>query len=114
MVCDGAGRALYFSRATVPWARDAFATSRQRLPADVPMLRHVGIYAYRCSFLRRYAGLSPAPIEQAESLEQLRALWHGFRIRVITIDEAPAAGVDTPEDLARVREAFDRAGRSGG
>ena len=113
VVCDRAGRALYFSRATIPWARDAFAASREALPADLPMSRHVGIYAYRCSFLRRYAGLSPAPIEQAESLEQLRALWHGFRIRVIVIDEAPAAGVDTAEDLARVRIAFDRAGRSG-
>ncbi|MCB1895241.1 MAG: 3-deoxy-manno-octulosonate cytidylyltransferase [Zoogloeaceae bacterium] len=113
VVCDRAGRALYFSRATIPWARDAFAASRDALPADLPMLRHVGIYAYRCSFLRRYAGLTPAPIEQAESLEQLRALWHGFRIRVIAIDEAPAAGVDTAEDLARVRMVFDRAGRSG-
>ena len=113
VVCDRAGRALYFSRAPVPWARDAFAESRARLPAEFPMLRHVGIYAYRCAFLRCYAGLSPAPIEQAESLEQLRALWHGYRIRVITIDHAPAAGVDTAEDLERVRLAFDRAGRSG-
>jgi len=113
VVCDHAGRAMYFSRATIPWARDAFADGRRTIPDDFRILRHVGIYAYRCGFLRRYAELAPAPIEQWESLEQLRAMWHGYRIRVSVIDGAPAAGVDTPEDLARVRAVFDRAGESG-
>jgi len=108
VVCDARDRALYFSRAPIPWARDAFATSREALPADLPVLRHVGIYAYRVSFLRRYAGLASAPLEQWEALEQLRALWHGYRIRVLTVDAAPAPGVDTVEDLARVRAEFDR------
>ncbi|MCM8565547.1 3-deoxy-manno-octulosonate cytidylyltransferase [Thauera linaloolentis] len=106
VVCDAAGRALYFSRAPIPWARDAFAERRDALPAGLPMLRHVGLYAYRVGFLRRYAGLAPSPIEQWEALEQLRALWHGHRIRVLELAAAPPAGVDTPEDLARVRQSF--------
>ena len=113
VVCDQRGHALYFSRATIPWARDAFAARAGEVPAGLGVQRHVGIYAYRCSFLRRYAGLAPAPIEHWEALEQLRALWHGYRIRVCPIDGAPAAGVDTPEDLERVRQVFDRAGESG-
>ena len=111
VVCDARGRALYFSRAPMPWARDAFAAGRETLPADLPALRHVGIYAYRVAFLRRYAGLAPSPLENWEALEQLRALWHGFPIQVLTVAQAPAAGVDTPEDLARVRAVFDRSGR---
>ena len=111
VVCDAAGRALYFSRAPIPWARDAFAAGRDALPdgllpEGLPMLRHVGLYAYRVGFLRRYAGLAPSPIEHWEALEQLRALWHGYRIRVLELAVAPAAGVDTPEDLARVRQSF--------
>ena len=110
VVCDAAGRALYFSRAPIPWARDAFAAGFDSLPAGLPkglpMLRHVGLYAYRVGFLRRYAGLAPSPIEHWEALEQLRALWHGYRIRVLELAAAPAAGVDTPEDLARVRQSF--------
>ena len=106
VVCDAAGRALYFSRAPIPWARDAFAHSRDTLPAGLPMLRHVGLYAYRVSFLRRYAALAPSPLEHWEALEQLRALWHGYRIQVLELASAPAAGVDTPEDLERVRQSF--------
>lgn len=111
VVCDARERAMYFSRAPMPWARDAFAESRVALPADLPALRHIGIYAYRVAFLRRYGALAPAPLEQWEALEQLRAMWHGYPIRVLQVAEAPAAGVDTPEDLERVRAVFDRLGR---
>ena len=106
VVSDAAGRALYFSRAPIPWPRDAFACSRDALPQGLAARRHIGLYAYRVSFLRRYGQLTPGPLEQWESLEQLRALWHGFRIRVIDCAHAPAPGVDTPEDLARVRQVF--------
>lgn len=107
VVCDAAGFALYFSRAPIPWARDAFARNRAELPDGLPVFRHVGIYAYRASFLRRYADLAPSPLEHWEALEQLRVLWHGYRIAVSRIEHAPAAGVDTQEDLERVRRAFD-------
>ncbi len=103
LVRDQAGRALYFSRAPMPWWRDASAPGAPALPPDGQALRHIGLYAYRAGFLRRFPTLSAAPIEQLESLEQLRVLWHGERIAVHLADEAPAAGVDTPEDLARVR-----------
>jgi 3-deoxy-manno-octulosonate cytidylyltransferase (CMP-KDO synthetase) len=108
VVCDARGRALYFSRAPIPWARDAWSGGERSLPAGLPVWRHVGLYAYRVSFLRRYTTLAPAPIEQWESLEQLRALWHGFPIRVLPLEAAPPAGVDTAEDLARVRAVFAR------
>jgi 3-deoxy-manno-octulosonate cytidylyltransferase (CMP-KDO synthetase) len=107
VVCDARGHALYFSRAPMPWPRDAFAAARSELPAGLPARRHIGIYAYRVSFLRRYGALSPSPLEHYEALEQLRVLWHGFRIRVAEIDHAPEAGVDTAEDLARIRCKFD-------
>lgn len=106
VVLDARGRALYFSRAPMPWARDAFAASRHELPSGLPALRHIGLYAYRAGFLKRYAGLTPAPLEQVEALEQLRALWHGFPIRVTVVDQAPHPGVDTPEDLARICRMF--------
>ena len=106
VVTDQAGRAHYFSRAPIPWARDAFAQGTQTLPAAFPALRHVGIYAYRGTFLKRYATLTPSPLEKLEALEQLRALWHGYGITVITLPHAPAPGVDTPEDLVRVRALF--------
>lgn len=103
VVCDARGHAMMFSRAPIPWARDAFAVARDVLPSALPVLRHVGIYAYRAGFLRAYARLAPSPIEGWEALEQLRVMWHGHRIAVRVVDEAPAAGVDTPEDLERVR-----------
>src|ERR1700694_2679524 len=80
VVLDRAAYALYFSRATIPWARDAFAADRRRVPAGLPLYRHYGLYAYRVAFLRRYPDLAPAAIEKFEALEQLRALWHGYRI----------------------------------
>lgn len=100
------GRALYFSRAPIPWHRDGLAAQREHLPDDLVVRRHIGLYAYRVEFLRRYGSLAPAPIEQWEALEQLRALWHGFHIHVIECAYAPEAGVDTPADLERVRARF--------
>lgn len=94
--------ALYFSRAPMPWARDAFAEAPGVLPAGIPFLRHIGIYAYRAGFLRRYSTLARTPLEAAESLEQLRVLEHGYRIAVRLAPDAFPAGVDTPEDLVRV------------
>jgi 3-deoxy-manno-octulosonate cytidylyltransferase (CMP-KDO synthetase) len=108
VVLDRAGYALYFSRAPIPWARDAWASSTSSLPEGFPAYRHVGIYAYRADFLKIYGSLSPAPIEQHEALEQLRALWHGYRISVALTGAAPAVGVDTMEDLERVRMLFER------
>jgi 3-deoxy-manno-octulosonate cytidylyltransferase (CMP-KDO synthetase) len=108
VVLDKAGRALYFSRATIPWHRDAFAQSKQSLPADYVPLRHIGLYAYSNAFLQLYPSLEPAPLEAIEALEQLRVLWHGYPIAVHVTDGAPAAGVDTPEDLARVRLHYQR------
>lgn len=103
VVTDAAGFALYFSRAPIPWHRDEFLGSRQVvLPASVIFLRHIGLYAYRVAFLKRYVAWSPSPLEQAESLEQLRVLWHGERIHVGVAAEEPGPGVDTADDLARV------------
>jgi 3-deoxy-manno-octulosonate cytidylyltransferase (CMP-KDO synthetase) len=106
VVLDKAGRALYFSRATIPWHRDAFAHSREKLPVGYVPLRHIGLYAYSNAFLQQYPQLEPAPLETIEALEQLRVLWHGYPIAVHVTDRAPQAGVDTPEDLARVRSYF--------
>lgn len=108
VVCNAAGQALYFSRAPIPWGRDAFAQTRAALPADLGAQRHIGLYAYRTGFLRRYGQLTPAPLERSEALEQLRAMWHGYVIKVVGCAHAPAAGVDTPEDLERVRRVFDQ------
>lgn len=97
VVLDARGFALYFSRAGIPYPRD------QRAPA----FRHIGLYAYRAGYLARYAKLAPAPAEQAEALEQLRALWHGYRI-VVAVSGAPSPpGVDTPQDLEAVRRMLD-------
>lgn len=112
VVSDVNGRALYFSRAPIPWDRDHFAVARGELPSGHGARRHIGLYAYRVGFLRRYGRLTSSPLERSESLEQLRALWHGYPIRVIEVPDAPAAGVDTPEDLQRVRQLFDRARNS--
>jgi len=106
VVLDARGDALYFSRATIPWARDAFAKDRTRIPDGLPVYRHIGIYGYRCGFLRQYTRLEPPQIERFEALEQLRALWHGFRITVAITQQAPEAGVDTPADLDAVRRLF--------
>lgn len=111
LVSDAQGHAMYFSRAPIPWPRDAFAVGPTAMPAGLRPLRHVGLYAYRASFLRAYAKLSPSPFEQIEMLEQLRALWHGYKIRVEVLEAAPPGGVDTPEDLARVRAIFENAAR---
>lgn len=97
------GLALTFSRAPLPWARDALARSRDELPAGVPYRRHIGIYAYRAGFLHDFVAWGPCLLEDTECLEQLRALWHGVRIHVADALQSPPAGVDTPEDLARVR-----------
>ena len=111
VVLDRAGFALYFSRATIPWAREAFAPARagappDHLPEGLPIYRHYGLYAYRAAFLRRFPTLTPAPIERFEALEQLRALWHGERIVVEVTAGTPAPGVDTREDLERVRALY--------
>lgn len=113
VVTDAAGRAAYFSRAPIPFHRDRLAGFPATLPAALPAefashppLRHIGLYAYRTAFLRAYPGLARSPLEDFEALEQLRALWHGYRIAVLRAAEAPPAGVDTPEDLARVRALF--------
>ena len=95
------GDALYFSRAPIPWARDAFAANRDALPAGDAWLRHIGIYAYRVGFLRAFAALPPSKLERIESLEQLRALENGHRIAVALAPEPFPPGIDTPEDLAR-------------
>ncbi|MES2114853.1 MAG: 3-deoxy-manno-octulosonate cytidylyltransferase [Pseudomonadota bacterium] len=106
VVLDKAGRALYFSRATIPWHRDGFAQDRTALPAGYVPLRHIGLYAYRNDFLQAYPALEQSPLEHIEALEQLRVLWHGYPIAVHVTDAAPAAGVDTPEDLERVRQHY--------
>lgn len=105
VVLDAAGHALYFSRAPIPYARDAFAAG-PILPANLPVYRHIGLYAYRAGFLQQYSQLTPASIEQFESLEQLRVLWHGFKISVCVSPHAAAPGVDTLEDLVQVRQLF--------
>ena len=139
VVLDKAGRALYFSRATIPWHRDAFAAGTGILPdgdapprpnamlalpdGDAPLrpksmlalpdgyapLRHIGLYAYRNDFLQAYPKLAVSPLEAIEALEQLRVLWHGYPIAVHVTESRPEAGVDTPQDLARVRQFFDTA-----
>jgi 3-deoxy-manno-octulosonate cytidylyltransferase (CMP-KDO synthetase) len=103
VVMDAQGHALYFSRAPIPYARDALAKA---LLPDTLVYRHIGIYGYRASFLKVYAGLAPACLEKVEALEQLRTLWHGYKISVAITEHAPAMGVDTQEDLVNVRTLF--------
>lgn len=123
VVVDRAGMARYFSRAPIPYARDAFAASPgtsagahlpsvSSLPPGLPCYRHIGIYAYRAVFLRAYPRLERSQLEQFEALEQLRALWHGYGIAVSVRGDAPQPGVDTPEDLERTRAWFDRSPRT--
>ncbi len=111
VVCDAQGFALYFSRAAIPVARDHgdhawWLDSALPLLQQAAPMRHIGIYGYRAGFLRMFPRLSPAPLERAEALEQLRALWHGYRIAVHVTDRDPGPGVDTPQDLERVRQIF--------
>ena len=102
------GDALYFSRAPIPYARDHFAreAGKESLPVGIPAYRHIGLYAYRARFLRAYAQLAPSPLESFEALEQLRALWHGFRISVLISNHLPMPGVDTREDAAAMQQRF--------
>lgn len=104
VVRDAQGYALYFSRATIPWERDRFAQSREAIGDH--FLRHIGIYAYRAGFIRRYVRWEPSQLEQIELLEQLRVLWYGEKIHVDVAKAIPSVGVDTPEDLLRVRAAM--------
>ncbi|MEP5568081.1 MAG: 3-deoxy-manno-octulosonate cytidylyltransferase [Halioglobus sp.] len=106
VVFGGDGMALYFSRATIPWPREAFTGDNTTMPQG-NWFRHIGIYAYRVGFLHRYVTWSPAPLEQLEQLEQLRALYNGERIHVAVASEAVPAGVDTAEDLAAVRRLME-------
>jgi 3-deoxy-manno-octulosonate cytidylyltransferase (CMP-KDO synthetase) len=114
-VLDKNGNALYFSRAPIPWPRDAFNISSAtegisgsgELPENLTVLRHIGIYAYHAGFLRAFRKLAPAAIEQIEALEQLRALWHGYKIGVTVTAEIPPAGVDTEADLHVARKTFE-------
>lgn len=103
VVCDTQGFAIYFSRAPIPWARDAFNRDRSQLPASFSALHHIGMYAYRSFFLKQFPLLPQGMLETTEALEQLRALEHGHKIYVLQTRQAPLAGVDTPEDLERVR-----------
>lgn len=103
VVTDQKGMALYFSRAAIPFARDYFADCDDAFVASQPYLRHIGIYAYRAKFVNQYIRWQPTVLEKLESLEQLRALWYGEKIHVELAKEAPQVGVDTLEDLERVR-----------
>ncbi|MEO5811366.1 MAG: 3-deoxy-manno-octulosonate cytidylyltransferase [Rhodanobacter sp.] len=104
LVCSADRHALYFSRAPIPWARDALARDPHQLPVGIPFLRHIGIYAYRAGFLARYTQLPRTPLEQAESLEQLRVLEHGYSIAVRLTPEPFPPGIDTAEDLERAEK----------
>lgn len=107
VVTDRFGFALYFSRAVIPWDREAFSVTTEELPEAAEHYRHLGIYAYRAGFLQDYVSWPPCAIENMESLEQLRALWNGARIHVAEAQEIPGPGVDTEADLRRVRELFE-------
>ena len=106
-VLDKNGNALYFSRAPIPWPRDVFAAGSGELPDDLPVLRHIGIYAYRAAFLRTYGQLAPTAIERFEALEQLRVLYYGYKVGVAIAEQAPPAGVDTEQDLHAARQIFE-------
>ncbi len=105
-VADAQGYAMYFSRAAVPWQRDAFATTPKTFEPQWQRyyLRHIGLYAYRAEFVKQYVSWQPSPLENIESLEQLRVLWYGEKIHIALAKEVPAVGVDTPEDLEKVRQ----------
>ena len=107
VISDSAGRALYFSRAVIPWDRDAFAVTTEELPEQAIHFRHLGIYAYRVGYLESYISLDSCELERMESLEQLRVLWHGGTIQVAEAGSVPGHGVDTQADLERVRLQFE-------
>lgn len=113
VVTNKAGQALYFSRAPIPWDRDSFTSVNlnnvnHAAAAVAPnWLRHIGLYAYRVKTLTSLSHLAVSPLEELESLEQLRALWHGIKIAVARVEQAPPHGVDTPEDLARIQQQFE-------
>ena len=113
VVLDANGRALYFSRAPIPWQRDAFMCSRDTLPPSAGFLRHLGLYGYRAGFLRRFPELPPSPLEQAESLEQLRILAAGHAIAVAVVAERLPSGVDSEADIVLVEAALTAAGAVG-
>lgn len=106
VVLSGQGEAIYFSRAPIPYARDAWRDGITTLPADLPIHRHIGLYAYRAHFLRAFPKLARPAIERHESLEQLRALWHGYRIVCDVVDAPLPPGIDTPEDYAAAQARF--------
>jgi len=108
VVLNKAGYALYFSRAPIPWERDAFAQADRKPSGRLPYLRHIGMYAYTVDFLNRYCSWEASPLELVESLEQLRILWHGEAVLVKIVDKTPEAGVDTQEDLIRVEQVLSR------
>ena len=106
VVTDAQNLAMYFSRAPIGWWRDGSTAGLPQLPLSPKPLRHIGIYAYRVGFLKQFPKLPQAEIEVCEALEQMRAMWHGYRIAVHVTEQAPGPGVDTPEDLERVRQFF--------
>lgn len=108
VITDKNGMALYFSRAPIPFARDSFPNCDDSFVTSQEYLRHIGIYAYRAGFVRQYVAWQPTQLEKLESLEQLRALWYGEKIHIALAKEAPEVGVDTPEDLERVRAILTR------
>lgn len=110
VIMDHEGYALYFSRAVIPWDRDAFAVTTEELPAGAVHHRHIGLYAYRAGFIREYVGWTPCVPERMEALEQLRALWHGRRIHVATAREHPGHGVDTERDVERAARVLNEGG----
>ncbi len=109
-VVSEAGEAIYFSRAPIPYPRDAWSVAPGELPAGLPMYRHIGLYAYRAAFLRRFPQLAVPSIERFEALEQLRALAHGYRIAVAVVDQALPPGIDTPEDYERLVARYSGSG----
>lgn len=111
VVCDQAQRALYFSRAPIPWDRDGFANQKQIQPT-FPASRHIGLYVYRTRLLKRYSGMPVSPMEKWEKLEQLRLLHHGVRIQVAMVSSVPPHGVDTPDDLNALEHLIANTGES--
>ncbi len=110
VISDKSGYAIYFSRAPIPWDRDAFTITTEELPEQSLHFRHIGLYAYRAEFINQYVSWPVCELEQMESLEQLRVLWHGHKIHVAEADESAVAGVDTEADLARTRQILEQMG----